>query len=101
MLVFQGSIHSNIQIIIGVNTHNNFEKIIFKEILQKISDIFKNISDISFAMPKFFYRNKIKIISRKFIIGSSWKSQLNWVHHDYIIQEGEVIFEKTHTVLWC
>ena len=40
MLVFQGSIHSNIQIIIGVNTHNNFEKIIFKEILQKISDIF-------------------------------------------------------------
>ena len=77
MLVFQGSIHSNIQIIIGVNTHNNFEKIIFKEILQKISDIFKNISDISFAMPKFFYRNKIKIISRKFITGSSAKSRLN------------------------
>ena len=34
------SIYSNIQIAKGVNIHNNIQKIIFKEILQKISNIF-------------------------------------------------------------
>ena len=40
MLVFQGSIHSNIQITKGVNIDNNIQEIILKDILQKISDIF-------------------------------------------------------------
>ena len=40
MLVFQGSIHSNIQIIKRVNIDNNIQKIILKDILQKISNIF-------------------------------------------------------------
>ena len=32
VLVFQGNIHSNIQITKGGNIHNNIPKIIFKEI---------------------------------------------------------------------
>ena len=43
MLVFQGSIHSNIQIIKRVNIDNNIQKIILKDILQKISNIFCHI----------------------------------------------------------
>ena len=39
MLVFQVSIHSNIQITKGVNIYNNIQEIILKDILQKISDI--------------------------------------------------------------
>ena len=40
MLVFQGSIHSNIQIIKRVNIRNNIQKITLKDILQKLSNIF-------------------------------------------------------------
>ena len=40
MLVFQGSIQINIQITKGVNVHNDIQKRIFKEILQKVSDNF-------------------------------------------------------------
>ena len=40
VLVFQGSIHSNIQITKGVNIRNNIKKVIFKGILRKISNIF-------------------------------------------------------------
>ena len=69
MFVFEGSTHGNIQITKGVNIHNNVQKIIFKEVLQKISNTFCHIK-------KFFY-SKIKIISRKFIIGSSTINQLN------------------------
>ena len=39
MSVFQGSIQSNIHITKGVNIYNNIQKIIVKEILQKISNI--------------------------------------------------------------
>ena len=71
ILIFQGSIHSNIQIIKGVNIHNNIQKIIIiKQILQKFSNIF-------FAASKFI---SIKIISRKFNFGSSTINQLNWVY---------------------
>ena len=48
MLVFQGSIHGNIQIKKGVNIHNNIQRIMFKEILQKISNIHNNIQRIMF-----------------------------------------------------
>ena len=40
VLVFQGSIQINIQITKGVNVHNDIQKRIFKEILQKVSDNF-------------------------------------------------------------
>ena len=39
VLVFQVSIHSNIQITKGVNIYNNIQEIILKDILQKISHI--------------------------------------------------------------
>ena len=69
MFVFEGSTHSNIQITKGVNIHNNVQKIIFKEVLQQISNTFCHI--------KTFFYSKIKIISRIFIIGSSTINQLN------------------------
>ena len=69
MLVFQGSIHSNIQITKGVNIHNNIQEIILKDNLQKISDFL--------PYQNFFYNNKIQIISRKFIIDTSTINQLN------------------------
>ena len=50
MLVFQGSIHSNIQTKEGVNIHNNIQKVIFKEILQTISNIFFAISEFFAGM---------------------------------------------------
>ena len=40
MLVFQGSIRSNNQLKKGVNIQNNIQKIISKEILQKIFNFF-------------------------------------------------------------
>ena len=65
--------------------------IIFKEILQKMSNI-------SFAISKFFYKRiKIKKISRKFIIGSSTiqSVELSSLSKNYnIIEEGKVIFRK-------
>ena len=43
MLVFQGSIHSNIQITKVVNIHNNIQEIILKGILQNTSHLFCHI----------------------------------------------------------
>ena len=40
MLVFQGSIHGNIQMKKGVNIHNDIKRTMFKEILKKISNVF-------------------------------------------------------------
>ena len=51
---------------------------IFKQILKKTS--------VFYAISKFFYNNKIKIIK-------SWSSEI-----DNIFQEGEVIFKKNPTV---
>ena len=52
-------------------------------------------------MLSFFYDNKIKIISIKFIINSSTINQIvlsSSVETENIIQEGEVIFRKNSTV---
>ena len=88
MLLFQGSIRSNIQSTKGVNIHNDIQKIIFKEILQR--------SVIFFCH---FIILKIKINLAKFIIDSSTINYLNRVHHAYIIQEREVIFGKKNLTL--
>ena len=79
MLLFQGSIRSNIQSTKGVNIHNDIQKIIFKEILQRSLIFFCH-----------FIILKIKINLAKFIIDSSTINYLNRVHHAYIIQEREV-----------
>ena len=53
------------------------------------------------AMSKFFYHNKIKIVSRKFIISPLTINQIKLSSSnetDNIIQEGESIFEKNPTV---
>ena len=61
MLVFQGSIHSNIQITKGVNIHNNTQKIIFKEIFQKISNIFLPYKN-SFTLMKYkLFQEKLSV----------------------------------------
>ena len=52
-------------------------------------------------MLSFFYDNKIKIISIKFIINSSTINQIvlsSSGETENIIQEGEVIFRKNSTV---
>ena len=61
-----------------LSIHNNIQKIIFKEILQEISNIFLPYQN-SFTAIK-------KVILRKFSIGSS---TING--NDYIIKGGEVI----------
>ena len=53
------------------------------------------------AISKFFYNNKVKIISRKFIISSSAINQLHLKIHQVkltIFQEEKVIFKKNPTV---
>ena len=74
--MFQGN--SNIQITNGVSILNNIQKIIFKEILQEISNIFLPFQN-SFTAIK-------KAILRKFSIGSS---TING--NDYVVKEREVI----------
>ena len=58
MLVFQGSIQINIQITKGVNVHNDIQKRIFKEILQKVSDNFLPYKNFFIAIKeKLFQEN--------------------------------------------
>ena len=56
---------------------------------------------IFFAISKFFYNNKRKNFSRKFIISSSTVNLLKLsssIEIDNIIQEGKVMFKKNATV---
>ena len=53
---------------------------------------------IFFATSKFFYNNKIEIISRKFIVISSTLELSSSSKIDNIIQDEEEIFKKPDTV---
>ena len=59
MLVFQGSIHSNIQITKGVNIPNNIQQIIFKEILQKISNILLPYQNSFTGIKQNYFKKKL------------------------------------------
>ena len=74
------------QITKEVNIHSNIQEIIFKQIHQKTSNIF--------SISKLFYKNKIKIISRNFIINHLIELRLS-SEIDNIIQEGEIIFKES------
>ena len=71
MLVFQDSIHSNIQITKGVNIHNSFQKIILKEILQKISIFLPYQNLLQQSNKTYFKKNFYCLISKKSIELSS------------------------------
>ena len=59
VLVFQGSIQSNIQITKGLNIHNGIQKIIFKEILQKISDKFLSYQNSFIAIKEKLFQKSL------------------------------------------
>ena len=82
MLLFQDSIHCNTKITKGVNIPSNIQKIIFKEILQKIFNIFLPYQNAFTGIKKNCIRNIYNwlFINQSVELSSSGKN-------DYIIQE--------------